>query len=147
MQEKLPGNGCPDVKCSLAVVFRNHARCNVCHVKRRTIFSGRDTHELDVADARQMVYMGKNSIVLKSGDVLPFLYCIRDGWCRVEVNDGREKSTTLWYAGPGDMLGLSAVCSGEKNAFTVTAIDNVVLCRIPAPVFQRVLSSVDGLSL
>jgi CRP-like cAMP-binding protein len=58
-----------------------------------------------------------------------------------------EKPSTLWYAGPGDLLGLSSVCTGEENSFSVVAIDNVVACRISDSDFKQLLPKVKDLSL
>ncbi|MDQ3109692.1 MAG: Crp/Fnr family transcriptional regulator [Bacteroidota bacterium] len=94
-----------------------------------------------------MAYFERNSVILQSGDTQAHLYCIREGWCRIVYGDSKEKPSTLWYAGPGDLLGLSSICSGEKNSFSVVAIDNITACRISAADFQQLLPAVKGLSL
>lgn len=132
---------------TIKVIFRNHSKCKDCRIKRRTIFSGLNTTLLDKPDVKQLAYFEMNSVILQSGDTQPHLYCIREGWCRIVYGDVNEKSSTLWYAGPGDLLGLSSICSGEKNSFSVVAIDNVTACRVSATDFQQLLPKVKGLSL
>lgn len=138
---------CSSEEETIKVIFRNHAKCKDCSIKRRTVFAGLNTTLLDKPGMKQLVYFEKNSIILQSGNTQPFLYCIREGWCRVVYGEPNEKSATLWYAGPGDLLGLSPVCSGEKNSFSVITVDNVTACSISAADFQQLLPKVRGLSL
>src|SRR6185503_6711887 len=111
MPKNMLSDDCRDEKTTISVVFRNHAKCKDCKVRRRTIFSQLNTDLLDKPNVKQLVYFEKKSVVLKSGDAQPYLYCIREGWCRMVYKDSKEKSSTLWYAGPGDVLGLSSICS------------------------------------
>ena len=137
----------PAGKTSISVVFRNSAQCRTCKMRRRTIFSQLDTDLLDEPGVKQMAYFEKDSVVIKSGDQQKYLYCIREGWCRMVYKDSEAKSSTLWYAGPGDVLGLSSICSGEKNSFSAIAIDHLAVCRISAEDFRLLLPKVKDLPL
>jgi CRP-like cAMP-binding protein len=147
MPENILSADCPNEKSTISVVFRSQAKCKDCKVRRRTIFSGLNTCLLDKPDVKQLAYFEKDSVVLKSGDVQPYLYCIREGWCRMVYQDAKEKSSTLWYAGPGDILGLSSICSGEKNSFSAIAIDHLSVCRISASGFRELLPEINDLPL
>jgi len=138
---------CLHANAHITVIFRNNARCKDCKVRRRTIFSQLNTTLLDKPNVKQMAYFEKNSVVLKSGDRQQYLYCIREGWCRMVYKDAKEKSSTLWYAGPGDVLGLSSICSGEKNSFSAIAIEHLAVCRISAADFRQLLPEIKDLPL
>lgn len=131
----------------IKVVFRSQARCKDCKVRRRTIFSALDTGLLDQPRIKQPACFEKNSHVLKTGEDQPYLYCIREGWCRILYKDSKENFSTLWYAGPGDILGLSAICSGEKNSFSAIAIEGLAVCRISAEDFRELLVKMEDLPL
>ena len=86
---------CDGEEKTIKVIFRNHAKCKDCRIKRRTIFFGLNTTLLDKPNAKQLAYFERNSVILQSGDTQPHLYCIREGWCRIMFGDAKEKSSTL----------------------------------------------------
>ncbi len=138
---------CSNENKTIKVVFRNQSKCKNCRLKRRTIFSGLNTTLFDKPGVKQLSCFERNSVILQSGNTQPHLYCIREGWCRIVYGDVKEKPSTLWFAGPGDLLGLSSIYSGGKNSFSVIAVGHVTACRISAPDFQQLLPKVNGLSL
>lgn len=140
-------SGCDTREKTIKAIFQNHSKCKDCRIKRRTIFSGLNTTLFDKPSTKQLAYFEMNSVIIQPGNTQSHLYCIREGWCRIVYGNAGEKSSTLWYAGPGDLLGLSSICSGEKNSFSVIAIDNVTACRVSATYFQQLLPKVKGLPL
>ena len=90
--------------------------------------------------------MNKKQMKFAKGELFvhentPFngVYCVQQGVVKIYTTGAKNKDFTLWFARPGDFVGLDSFINNENYTFSAVAVDEVVVCFIPADDFQSVL--------
>lgn len=115
--------------------------CELCQSRMESVFSGLEKEGLEkltCEKSSQMVQRG--GVIFHEGQRPSGLYCISQGKVKVyKIGDeGREQILRLDK--PGHVLGYRALVSGEPYRASASAIEDSVICFIPAHVIKEALS-------
>jgi CRP/FNR family transcriptional regulator len=88
----------------------------------------------------------KGEILFYEGQEPNGVYCIFQGHIKVYQSSPHGQEHLLSLSGPGNVVGFSAILSGEKFSATAEAMDDVVACFIERRHLDRVVSEIPALS-
>lgn len=122
--------------------------CELCQSRFESVFSGVEKNELKCLTCEkssQIVQRG--GVIFHEGQRPSGLYCINSGKVKVyKIGDeGREQILRLDK--PGNILGYRALISGEPYRASASAIEDAIICFIPAHVINGVLSNQPGVAM
>jgi len=107
--------------------------CNDCLNKCKSIFGSLSEQELESLnyDINCSSYK-KGSTIFHEGNRIHQVYCINSGIIKMYKTgiDGKEQIVS--FAKSGDIIGYRSILSRESACTTAKAIEDVVLCAIPA---------------
>ncbi len=96
-----------------------------------------------------IVRLKKGEGLIKSGDAISGLYCIRDGTVKIYKTGNNNKEYIFWRAGKGEIVGLNSFLNCEIFSFSATALSNVSACYISALSMHKLINEqpfvIDGL--
>jgi CRP/FNR family transcriptional regulator len=84
---------------------------------------------------RYQVYR-RGEVLFRAGDPVEFVYAVRSGSVKTSIStdDGRVQVTG--FHAPGDLLGLSALCSREYTG-EARALETTSMCKVTAESFEE----------
>lgn len=122
--------------------------CYYCNARMQSVFC-----ELNAAEVKALNF-AKNCKAYKKGEIIfeedtyPHgLYCVNKGKIKITQAgiDGREQIIHL--AKNGDVMGYRALLSGDKYSCSAVALDDCILCFIPAKTFVQMVEQSPKLAL
>ena len=90
---------------------------------------------------------GRGAILFRESDPAEFVDVICSGQLKLTCLSSAGKSMILKIAGPGDVLGLSAVLSGQPHEATAEALEPIQIRVIPRALFLNFLKEFGEASL
>lgn len=81
----------------------------------------------------------KDEAVCSTGDVAQYLYCVVEGLVRVLHDDGIQRRILLMVLNAGCTFGYRPYFARHNCINTVTAVETVVLCRVPNEVIMDLM--------
>lgn len=84
--------------------------------------------------------INKGTYIIKSGDPVSGVYCIKKGVIKIYKKGIRNKEFILWVAGKGDIVGLNSFVNDEVFSFSASAINEASVCFIPALDLKNLLN-------
>ncbi len=104
--------------------------------------------------ALHILDQGKTSCFYQRGDelyqqgsVLPGLYCISTARLKLTTLTAGGKAQMLGVAGPGELLGITSVFSGQPVSHTAEALSSGVVCLFPLATVRAALEVDPELSM
>ena len=74
---------------------------------------------------RKVIWKGKTCIQ-RPGDDVTSIFLIREGTIKVSATSAEGVQRTLWFMGPGSILGEAALFAGQKNTHYIDAVEDSV---------------------
>lgn len=122
--------------------------CTDCHLKTSTVFKACSGSILDkYFTDKQLVHFEKEEVLLKQEDCFSGVYCVVEGILKITKIKNQNKEFILWFAGPGDIIGLDSFINNESYSFSAISIDSGKACFIPGENFSKLLSGEPIISL
>ncbi len=110
--------------------------CEQCIVKAKSAFKNLTTEEYQNLYAQKICRLYKRGeIIYREGSRLRGVYCIYKGKIKLYKTGPEGKEQIIRFAQPGDLLAFRAVLSQETACMTAQALEDVILCQIPAKTF------------
>lgn len=88
----------------------------------------------------------KGEILFYEGQDPNGVYCIFQGHIKVYQSSPSGQEHLLYLSGPGNVVGFSAILSGQKFSATAEAMDDVVACFIDRRSLERVITEIPALA-
>lgn len=115
--------------------------CNNCSLKISSVFKACPGDILDKYFAnKQQICFAKDEVLLKQEENFSGVYCVQEGVVKITKTKNHKKEFILWFARPGDIIGLDSFINNESYSFSAIAVDSGKLCFIPAKDFSGLLS-------
>jgi CRP/FNR family transcriptional regulator len=104
--------------------------CTQC-VYRSWAFNQLTTEQLQLIDkSRKEVLYQKGEVICREGeDVKSFLY-LQQGLVKLLKTEKNDKEHIISVAKPLDFIGLLSIFSNEKHIYSITAIEDSVICMV-----------------
>lgn len=105
-------------------------------------FSGSKSQspQRDIASNKQEKEYNKGEYLVKTGDRVSGIYCIKDGIVKVSKKGKRKKEFILWIARSGDVVGLNSFINDEFFSFSASALNKVNACFVQASDLKIILN-------
>jgi CRP/FNR family transcriptional regulator, cyclic AMP receptor protein len=105
--------------------------CRECALRPERLFCDLSTDALDAFDSvKNTVTVPRDTVLFREGQVARGVFVICEGRVRLTVCSEDGKRLLLRVAGPGEVLGLSAVLSGTPYEITGQAIENCQVAMV-----------------
>lgn len=88
-------------------------------------FQNQDMWEKALHLGRKVIWKGK-SCIQRPGDDVTSIFLIREGVIKVSATSAEGVQRTLWFMGPGSILGEAALFAGQKNAHYIDTVEDCV---------------------
>jgi CRP/FNR family transcriptional regulator len=125
---------------SLNIQLKTH-NCNQCWLKDFSVFKDCPKELLDELFAhKQLRQFKKNEMLFRKNDPFQGVFCIQEGVIKVSTSRNNNKEFILWFARPGDIVGIDSFVSCENYSFNALAVESVSTCFIPASDFNALIS-------
>ncbi len=116
--------------------------CNQCVLNDFSVFKGCSGELLDsIFSNKKLIEFKKDEILVSEGDPCKGVYCIQRGLVKVIKEGNHHKKMILWFAKPGDLIGLDAFFGNDNYSFTALAVEPVSACFIPEMDFQKLINN------
>jgi CRP-like cAMP-binding protein len=107
--------------------------CKDCLNECKSIFSSLSEQELeDLTFDKNCNSYKKGSTIFHEGNRIHQVYCIHSGIIKMYKTGIEGKEQIVSFAKSGDIIGYRSILSHESACTTAKAIEDVVLCAIPA---------------
>ncbi|MGD9993380.1 MAG: Crp/Fnr family transcriptional regulator [Salinivirgaceae bacterium] len=107
--------------------------CKECLLGCKTIFSSLGEEELErLTFDKSCNSYKKGSTIFHEGNRIHHVYCIHSGIVKMFKTGIEGKEQIVSFAQAGDIIGYRSILSKESACTTAKAIEDVVVCAIPA---------------
>lgn len=121
--------------------------CNQCQLKEFSMFQGCSIDVInDVFSNKQFKEFKKDEIIVKQGDSFKGVFCIQKGFVKLLKEGENKKKLILWFAKPGDIIGVDSFISNEDYSYTACVVEQVSACFIPEIDFKKLISVEPGMA-
>ena len=115
--------------------------CNQCWLRDFSVFKDCPKELLnDLFANKKFKRFKKNDIILKQNEAAQGVYCVQEGVVKVSTYGNINKEFILWFARPGDIIGIDSCVSNENYSCTALAVEPVNACFIPTSDFKELIS-------
>ena len=122
--------------------------CYNCIVKEFSAFKHLSREEAE------NLFLDKVCNIYKKGDIIYYenhrlrgVYCIYKGKLKLYKTGPEGKQQIIRFAKPGDLIAFRSILSGEAACTSAQALENVILCHIPAQVFINIAKNNPSFSM
>ncbi len=110
--------------------------CEQCIVRAKSAFKNLTTLEYQNLYAQKVCkFYKRGEIIYQEGHRLRGVYCVYQGKLKLYKIGPEGKEQIIRFALPGDLIAFRAILSQESACMTAQAIEDAVLCHIPAKTF------------
>ncbi|MBI2272054.1 MAG: Crp/Fnr family transcriptional regulator [Bacteroidetes bacterium] len=95
----------------------------------------------EIATNKQEKEYNKGEYLVKTGDQVSGVYCIKSGIVKVSKKGNRKREFILWTARSGDVVGLNSFINDKTFSFSASAMNKVNACFIPASDLKLLLNN------
>lgn len=121
--------------------------CAQCVLKDFSVFYGCSGELLeDVFSHKQLMEFEKNEALVSQGDPFKGVFCIQKGVVKVLREGSESKKMILWFAKPGDIIGLDSFVDHDNYSFSAVSVEPVTACFIPESDFQKLIVKEPGIT-
>lgn len=118
------------------------ADCQQCGLKKFSVFQNCSDEQLDeLFSHKQFRQFSKNETIIRQNDLFDGVYCIQEGTVKVTTLGSKNKEFILWFARPGDIIGIDSFINNKNHSFTAIASVPVSACFIPANDFKKLVDN------
>lgn len=122
--------------------------CLQCSLKDFSVFKDCSTEILnEIFSHKTVLNFKKGEYLVNKNDKFKGVFCIQQGLVKISTSGTRNREFILWFARPGDIIGLDSFINNEDYSFSAMAVDNVYTCFIPATDFKSILTKGPGVSI
>ena len=115
-----------------------NANCLFCENKS-VCFSELTDNELNqIEDNKVEISYKKDETIIKQNSFASNIYFIKKGLVKIYL-ENTDKNLIIEIAGKSKMLGLTSLNHAKHYKFSVTAIEDVVLCQINVEVINKIM--------
>lgn len=121
--------------------------CTQCVLKEFSVFHGCSGELLeDTFSHKQLMEFGKDEILVSQGEPFRGVFCIQKGVVKVLKDGSGSKKMILWFAKPGDIIGLDSFVDHDDYSFSAVSVEPVTACFIPEKDFQKLIDKEPGIT-
>ena len=115
--------------------------CNDCN-SNSELFKVLNNEEADLLNVeRYEVHFKAGENIVKQGTILTHLTNLIKGFAKVYIEGYGNKNLLLNLIGPNTLLGGQGLFSSGRNQYTITALEDSIVCFVNAESFKSVLHS------
>ncbi len=108
------------------------SECELCVIKSMNALKTLTPDQLKkISELKTSVKVKKGDNLLKEGNTVNGLFCVKDGKCKMTKLNSNGKDQIIKYSKGGDILGHRSLLSEEPAGLTVTALEDLRACYIP----------------
>lgn len=114
-------------------------KCNCVQCQLKTLFFSHVTIDelTDICEIKEEKSYSKGDIITREGDPInEFLY-LKEGLVKLSKSTVDEKDQIISFSKPFDFVSLLSVFSSEKYKYSVTAVDDSVVCILDLSVVKN----------
>ena len=125
------------LKPSNADMNKPTPRCTTCRIKNKSLLHNCQPDLLEeLSDSKLIQSFKKGERLITEGEEARAVYCVRSGVAKAEMHDSQDKTLLLRLEGEGSILGYRVSGKKDKQPLTLTAVENMQVCRIPIEQFR-----------
>ena len=125
-----------------------NCNCAECWLKDFSVFKNCTDEVLDeVSIHKKSSEFSKGELLINENEEFKGVFCIRQGVVKIFTGRKKNKEFILWFARPGDLIGLDSFINNENYSFYAVAIDDVKTCFIPATDFKTIITKGPAISI
>jgi CRP/FNR family transcriptional regulator len=105
-------------------------------------------------ESMELVAMNSHMVSAKRGEMLSVrntltghVYLLKQGHMRVVRHTDNFRAVAIDVLAPGDLVGLTPILTEDEDVDAAEALEDVLLCRLPAALLREVLEHQPGLAL
>lgn len=122
--------------------------CGECSLRKISLFKKCSPELLDkLFPHKEFKKFKKKEVIIHQGDSFFGVYCIQEGTVKVIKRRNKGKEFILWFAYPGDIVGLDAFISNENYSFSAVSTESVTACLIQEQDFGYLLKKEPAMTL
>jgi len=107
--------------------------CEMCPLRHKTVFRHFTKEEIDqLTFEKGCNFYKRGNIIYHEGNRGNGIYCVNKGIIKLYKTGLDGKEQIIRFAKPGDIIGYRSILSNEPACTTAKAIEDAVLCFIPA---------------
>lgn len=91
----------------------------------------------DLSAAKRTLFFKRGETILQQGEGSNGLYFLQSGVVKLQLTGSGSRPLILWLYGPGRHFGHRRHSSNGTNPYTVTAVEDTVVCFVPNPAYQH----------
>ena len=116
------------------------SNCNQCWLKSFSVFKDCSKELLDeMFPNKQFRQFNKSEMFVRQNDSFQGVFCIQEGVVKVSTSRN-NKEFILWFARPGDIIGINSFLNNENYSFNALAVEPVNACFIPTSDFNELIN-------
>ena len=113
--------------------------CPECYVRSKSAFAHLTNLEYQkLYEDKSCLYFKRGEIIFYEGHRLRGVYCLQKGSLKLYKTGPEGKEQIIRFARPGDLLAFRAILSQETACTTAQALEDVMICHIPAKTFIEI---------
>ncbi len=122
--------------------MKTSTHCTTCFSRDKSVFCELEESHLRDFDLTKTVNRYKpRQVIFYEGNQPYGLYCIKTGKVKIYKTDAEGHYQILRIAGPGDIVGYSALFSAQPYTVTAEALEETNVCFIDKKNFFQILES------
>ncbi len=120
-------------------IEKNNVICEKCLIRSKSAFSHLTNKEYQkLYQEKSCLFFRRGEIIFYEGHRLRGVYCLQKGALKLYKTGHEGKEQIIRLAKPGDLLAFRAILTQEKSCTTAQAIEDSLLCHIPAKTFIEI---------
>lgn len=122
--------------------------CELCTLRHKTVFKHLTKEELDhITFEKGCNVYKRGNIIYHEGNRGNGIYCVNKGIIKLYKTGLDGKEQIIRFAKSGDIIGYRSILSNEPACTTAKAIEDAVLCFIPAKTLINMVKSNSDFSM
>jgi len=114
--------------------------CESCTIRTHPLFRHLGPEELQEISLSKITEIHKRgSVVYEEGNRIKGFYCVQKGIVKIYKTGIDGKEQIIRFAKPGDVIGYRSVVSNEPACTTTEALEESILCHIPAEILLNLI--------
>ena len=114
------------------------ANCLFCNNKSVCFNELTDDELSQIEDNKVEILYKKDETIIKQGSFASNIYFIKKGLVKIYIENS-DRNLILEIAGKSKMLGLTSLNHTKHYKFSVTALEDIVLCQINVEVINKIM--------
>lgn len=121
-------------------VLTKKKACKNCWLKSCYCLQSNNMNSNGFLLINSIIKIKKGEHLIKSGDTIYGLYCIRDGTVKIYKTGNNNKEYIFWRAGRGEIVDLNSFLNSDLFSFSATALSNVSACYISVSFMNNLIN-------